>query len=220
MPVKRQGFLDTFNGIDVIQTRHYMKIDCHTYISKFCEKYLDSWLGKVLLTANKPTPLPTVPTWLKKFNATTSPTNLYDQAKLAKAMQIKYRAGVGKLIWAMTTCRPDIAFTSVKLSQSNSAPAEHHYHGLKHAIHYLYTRLTESTFGGPVLALTSLKVLCHLSIATTKIFSLTIVLIMTPQSRWRTVIWTGLRVSKRDDRSAESASNSLVVRLYTKLSFN
>jgi hypothetical protein len=38
----------------------------------------------------------------------------------------------------MTTCRPDIAFTSVKLSQSNSAPAEHHYHGLKHAIHYVY----------------------------------------------------------------------------------
>jgi hypothetical protein len=38
----------------------------------------------------------------------------------------------------MTTCHPDIAFTSVKLSQSNSAPAEQHYHGLKHAIRYVY----------------------------------------------------------------------------------
>ncbi len=45
MPVKQQGLLDMFNGIDVIQTRHYVKIDCHTYISKFCKKYLDSWLG-------------------------------------------------------------------------------------------------------------------------------------------------------------------------------
>jgi hypothetical protein len=53
-------------------------------------------------------------------------------------MQLKYKAGVGELIWAMTTCRPDIAFTSVKLSQSNSAPAEHHYHSLKHAIRYVY----------------------------------------------------------------------------------
>jgi hypothetical protein len=53
-------------------------------------------------------------------------------------MQLKYKAGIGKIIWAMTTCRPDIAFTSVKLSQSNSAPAEHHYHGLKHAIRYIY----------------------------------------------------------------------------------
>ena len=33
----------------------------------------------------------------------------------------------------MTTCRPDIAYTSVKLLQSNSALAE-----LKHAIRYLY----------------------------------------------------------------------------------
>jgi hypothetical protein len=53
-------------------------------------------------------------------------------------MQIKYKIRVGELIWAMTTCRPDISFTSVKLSQSNSAPAEHHYHGLKHAIRYVY----------------------------------------------------------------------------------
>ena len=53
-------------------------------------------------------------------------------------MQLKYRAGIGKIVWAMTTCRPDIAFTSVKLSQSNSAPAEHHYHGNKHAIRYVY----------------------------------------------------------------------------------
>jgi hypothetical protein len=138
MPLKRQGLLDMFNGIDVMQTRYYFKINCHTYISKFCEKYLDSWLGKVPLTANRPTPLPTDPTWLKKFNAAVCSTDASDQAKLTTKMQIKYRAGVGELIWAMTTCRPDVAFTSVKLSQSNSSPAEHHYHGLKHAIRYIY----------------------------------------------------------------------------------
>ena len=46
----------------------------------------------------------------------------------------------------MTTCRPDIAFTSVKLSQSNSAPSEHHYHGLKHAIWYLYTTRNDGIY--------------------------------------------------------------------------
>jgi hypothetical protein len=117
MLLKQQGLLDMFNGIDVTQTRHYIKINCHTYISKFCEKYLDSWLGKVPLTANRPTPLPTDPTWLKKFNTAIGPTDPSEQAKLASKMQIKYRAGVGELIWAMTTCCPDIAFTSVKLSQ-------------------------------------------------------------------------------------------------------
>jgi hypothetical protein len=39
----------------------------------------------------------------------------------------------------MTTCRPDLAYVSVKLSQANHCPHEHHYHGLWHALKYLYT---------------------------------------------------------------------------------
>ena len=134
MPIKRQGLLDIFNGIDVVQTKHYIKIDCHTYIDKFCYRYLDTWLNKVLLTDSRPTLLPTDSTWLKKLNAAIGPNNPKEQAALKTSMQIKYCAGVGELIWAMSTCQPDIAFTSVKLSQSNSTPAKHLYHGLKHAI--------------------------------------------------------------------------------------
>ncbi len=92
-----------FNGIDVTQTKHYIKIDCHTYINKFCAKYLDSWLHTVPTTANRPTPLPTNSTWLKKFNATVGPNNPQAQCKLEASMQIKYRGGVDKLIWALTS---------------------------------------------------------------------------------------------------------------------
>jgi hypothetical protein len=45
MPIKCQGLLDMLNGVDVVQTRHYIKIDCHTYTDKFCAKYLDLWLN-------------------------------------------------------------------------------------------------------------------------------------------------------------------------------
>jgi hypothetical protein len=138
IPLKQHGLLDMFNGIDVLQTSDYIKIDCHTYINKLCKKYLDTWLSKVPLTENCPTPLPTDATWIKKFNVAFGSFDPHDQKLLATKMQLKYKAGVGKLIWALITCRPDIAFTSVKLSQSNSAPAEHHYHGLKHAIWYVY----------------------------------------------------------------------------------
>jgi hypothetical protein len=103
MPIKQQGLLDMFNGIDVTQTKHYIKIDCHTYINKFCAKYLDSWLHTVPTTANRPTPLPTNSTWLKKFNATVGPNNPQAQCKLEASMQIKYRGGVDKLIWALTS---------------------------------------------------------------------------------------------------------------------
>jgi hypothetical protein len=39
----------------------------------------------------------------------------------------------------MTTTRPNLAYASVKLSQANSCPHEHHFHGVKHALKYLYS---------------------------------------------------------------------------------
>ena len=85
------------------------------------------------------TPLPSYATWPKKFNAAVGDPDKKVQAHLAKSMQLNYRSGVGKLIWAMTTCRPDLSYASVKLSQTNSCPHELHYHGLKHALKFLYT---------------------------------------------------------------------------------
>ncbi len=57
MPIKRQGLLDMLNGIDVVQTKHYIKINCHTY-AKFCKKYLDTWLRKLHIANDHPNPLP------------------------------------------------------------------------------------------------------------------------------------------------------------------
>jgi hypothetical protein len=122
IPLKRQGLLIMFNGINVTQTRDYIKIDCHTYADKFCKKYLHTWLQKVPLTENRPTPLPTDPTWIKKFNAAVGPSDPKEQQQLAARMEVKYKGGVGELIWAMTTCRPDISYTRVKLSQSTPLP--------------------------------------------------------------------------------------------------
>jgi hypothetical protein len=53
-------------------------------------------------------------------------------------MQLNYRSGVGELIQAMTTCCPDLAFARVKLSQSTLCPHKLHFHGLKHALKFLY----------------------------------------------------------------------------------
>jgi hypothetical protein len=138
MPIKRQGLLGMLNGVNVVQTQDYIKIDCHTYIDKMCTKYLVSWLSKVPLSKNRPTLLPLDSDWIKGFNAATGPSDSKAHAALEASMQLKYHAGIGELIWAMTTCHPNIAYTSVKLSQMNSTPSEIHYHSLKHAIWYLY----------------------------------------------------------------------------------
>jgi hypothetical protein len=73
----------------------------------------------VPITNNRPNPLTTNQTWLKKFNVAVGSTNKDDQARLIKEMKLNYHGGVGKLIWAVTTCCPDLAYVSVKLLQSN-----------------------------------------------------------------------------------------------------
>jgi hypothetical protein len=67
-------------------------------------------------TDDRPTPLPSDPTWLKKFNAAIGDPDLEVQKKLTKSMQLTYRCGDGELIWAMTTTRLDLRFARVKLS--------------------------------------------------------------------------------------------------------
>ncbi len=82
------------------------------------------------MAVTQPTPFPCDPNWYKKINAATGYPDPKKKADLSKCMNLSYRSSVGELIWAMTTCRPDLAFVSVKLSQSNSCPHGHHYHGL------------------------------------------------------------------------------------------
>jgi hypothetical protein len=95
-------------------------------------------MNNYMISATRPTPLPSDPIWLKKFNTATGDPDKKIQAKLAKDMKMTCRSGVGELIWAMTTCRPDLAYVGVNLLQSTHCPHEHHYHGLRHALKYLY----------------------------------------------------------------------------------
>ena len=89
-------------------------------------------------TPDQSTPLPSNNKWLKLFNNATGDPDPKRQATLAKDQQLSYRSGVGELIWAMTTCRPDLAYTAVKLSQSNTAPDTIHFNILKYALKFLY----------------------------------------------------------------------------------
>jgi hypothetical protein len=43
IPIKRQGHLDMYNGIDILQMRHYVRLSCTSFIDKICEKY-PTWM--------------------------------------------------------------------------------------------------------------------------------------------------------------------------------
>jgi hypothetical protein len=131
IPLKHQGHLDMYNGVDILQTHHYIHLSCTSFIGKISAKYLSTCMKHMYASSTCPTPFPTDSAWWNEFNKAVGDSDVKAQALLAKDMQLNYCAGVGKLIWAMTTCRPDLAFASVKLSQSNLCPHKIHYHGLK-----------------------------------------------------------------------------------------
>ena len=47
--------------------------------------------------------------------------------QLQRQYKLNYIQAVGELVYAMVTCRPDIAFPVTKLSQYSSNPATEHY---------------------------------------------------------------------------------------------
>jgi hypothetical protein len=58
-------------------------------------------------------------------------------ARNALEARFRYRCGIGELIWAMITCRPEISFPVTKLSQFAAQPAAVHYDAVKRVFRYL-----------------------------------------------------------------------------------
>jgi hypothetical protein len=104
--IKCQGYLDVFNGINITQTHNYIKINCYSFVEKACKKNLTSWMHTIPLTDNRPTPLPTDSTWLKKFKAAISSLDKTEQDWIAMATKLNYCGGVGELMWAHLPPRP------------------------------------------------------------------------------------------------------------------
>ena len=52
-------------------------------------------------------------------------------------MGFGYRNGIGEIIWAMISARPDMSYACIRSSQYSACPAEIHYHGVRNALKYL-----------------------------------------------------------------------------------
>lgn len=138
MPMKRLGLVTLFNGVDILQSRYYIKMSCRTYLEKMSDKYLKDWMSDLRDMANRPLPMPANDTFLKAFYKAEGNPDLKEQERLKKEYGFGYRSGIGEIIYAMVTCRPDVSTTTVLCSQHSACPAEIHYHAVRHAIKYLY----------------------------------------------------------------------------------
>ena len=146
LPLKPLGLVTMFNGLDILQTRDYIKISCESYIDKICEKYLSTWMRRMHIKAIRPTPLPTGDSFMKMFLTAVGDPDDKAQSALASEHGLSFRAGIGELIYAMVSCRPDISYGVVKASQSSACPASTHYEAVKHMLRYLYATKSDGIY--------------------------------------------------------------------------
>ncbi|KAL7528065.1 hypothetical protein ACHAWF_009840 [Thalassiosira exigua] len=102
------------------------------------KKHLATWMRGVPIAADRPLPMKTEPHYLRRLYETVGSKDPKEQAALAKENGFSFRSGIGELIYPMSTCRPDLSFASIKLSQSSSCPHREHYKAVRHALKYMY----------------------------------------------------------------------------------
>ena len=61
--------------------------------------------------------------YINEPHSTEGPSVLEDQAGLVNQIGFKCRSGVGKLIFAAITCRPEIMYSVIKLIQFSQKPS-------------------------------------------------------------------------------------------------
>ena len=79
----------------------------------------------------------TTSTFIREFDNTIGPTDPKEKSKLEEEMGLKYRQATGELLFAMVTCRPDISYAVLKLTQHNNQPAKIHYESALDVYRYL-----------------------------------------------------------------------------------
>lgn len=131
--IKNLGLVTLFNGIDVLQTKYYIKIFCATYLAKVQKNH--NWTPSHRQTY--PLPYPADNTYTKMLDTAEPPTTDADKKQLEDKHNIKYRSLIGEIIWPMIKCHPEISYHITKLSQAMANPADAHYSALLQVLQFL-----------------------------------------------------------------------------------
>ena len=134
--VKKLGIVSRYNGVDIDQRREYIKLHACTYLEKLEAQHSHLFTDLPPLHTH---PLPMDPSNNYQHELETAEAlSSENRTKLEHSLGFTYRQAVGEIIYSMITCRPDISFAIIKLSQYSTRPAKIHYDALKHLYRYLF----------------------------------------------------------------------------------
>jgi dUTP pyrophosphatase len=142
--VKHLGILDRFNGLDILQSRHFVKITCEKYLKKMVKGHHDILKDKNI--PQNPVPLPADSNYIRNLETAKVPTTLPEKLKLKERMGVNYRQIIGEIIFPMMKCRPEIAPHAIKLSQYMENPAEAHYQALLDILGFLANTIDDGIY--------------------------------------------------------------------------
>jgi len=140
--VKYLGRIDRFNGIDITQTKWYVKLTCSKYLHKMLHNH--GWLATdKTLTPILPTPLNPDKAYITAIETTTPPITDDEKIQLESKMGFKYCQVIGEVIYPCFKACPEISPAVIKLSQYKDNPAKEHYAALLAVIKYLAATIDE-----------------------------------------------------------------------------
>ena len=141
-----EGMYQRFNGIDVFQTRDYVKLSAESYIDRMMQTH--GWdeskhAHRTLKRADQFKVVPLNPAIASRLMTLEGPPEKTVEAKqLAKENGFSYRNILGELIYAYVICRLDIGYAVCFLARFSDSPHDEHYKALKGVCKYL--RATKS----------------------------------------------------------------------------
>jgi hypothetical protein len=134
--VKQLGQIDRFNGVDVTQTKHFIKLSNKTYIEKFLQRH--QWLIDEQTDMHTyPVPMQSDTEFHRQLELDIQPTE-QEILQLETEYGFGYRQAIGEIIYAMVTCQPDISQPTIKLSQYSTKPRRVHFDAVKQVMRYLH----------------------------------------------------------------------------------
>jgi hypothetical protein len=132
----KYGITIRYNGLDVHQTRNYIKLSCETYVHSLLSTH--GWETPSASASDRPDLVPLHPDVATKISTLTGPAEgTPDHKSLAAQVGFSYRQLLGELIYAYVIARVDIGFAVCFLARFSQHPHHEHYLALKNIARYL-----------------------------------------------------------------------------------
>jgi Reverse transcriptase (RNA-dependent DNA polymerase) len=134
--VSPDGVHARYNGVDVRQTRHYVKLSCDTYIHRMLQSH--GWETPAVHDSDRYDSVPMSSDLAQHLQTLSGPPeHTPEHLAIERQAGFSYRQVLGELMYAYVICRVDIGFAATMLARFSQNPCMEHYHALKHVVKYL-----------------------------------------------------------------------------------